>query len=183
MTVKKMTMRFLLGLLAAAPVLASACTRPVDSDAIAARRWMPTIKAGEQQAPLKQNMVIGSVHAYLVPQRAVTFNARGEATAYFVSAGNTVEQRVLMATRDMNNAWVVTAGVAEGDRLIVDGLQKISDGTAVTPVPVTINEDGVIIQDMSASAAPMGAPEGATPPGDGASAPADGSTQTTESAQ
>jgi len=121
--------------------------------------------------------------AYLVPQRAVTFNARGEATAYFVSADNTVEQRVLMATRDMNNAWVVTAGVAEGDRLIVDGLQKISDGTAVTPVPVTINEDGVIIQDMSASAAPMGAPEGATPPGDGASAPADGSTQTTESAQ
>lgn len=121
--------------------------------------------------------------AYLVPQRAVTFNARGEATAYFVSADNTVEQRVLMATRDMNNAWVVTAGVAEGDRLIVDGLQKISDGTAVTPVPVTINEDGVIMQDMSASAAPMGAPEGATPPGDGASAPADGSTQTTESAQ
>lgn len=121
--------------------------------------------------------------AYLVPQRAVTFNSRGEATAYFVSAGNTAEQRVLTATRDMNNAWVVTGGVAEGDRLIVDGLQKISDGTAVTPVLVTINEDGVIIQDMNASAAPMGAPEGAMPPGEGASAPADGTTHTTESAQ
>lgn len=67
---EKMTKRFLLGLLVAAPVLASACVRPVDSDAIAARRWMPVIKAGEQQAPLKQNMVIGSVHAYLVPQQA-----------------------------------------------------------------------------------------------------------------
>ena len=65
-----MTKQFLLGLLAAVPVLASACARPVDGDAIAARRWVPVIKAGEQQAPLKQNMVIGSVHAYLVPQRA-----------------------------------------------------------------------------------------------------------------
>ncbi len=70
MSVKKMTKRFLLGLLAATPMLASACTRPVDSDAIEARRWMPVIKAGEQQPPLRQNMVIGSVHAYLVPQQA-----------------------------------------------------------------------------------------------------------------
>ena len=70
MSVKRMTKRFLLCLLAAAPVLAGACTRPVDGDAIAARRWVPVIKAGEQQAPLKQNMVIGSVHAYLVPQQA-----------------------------------------------------------------------------------------------------------------
>ena len=70
MSEKKMTKRFLLGLLAAAPMLVSACTRPAESDAIAARRWMPVIKAGEQQAPLKQNMVIGSVHAYLVPQQA-----------------------------------------------------------------------------------------------------------------
>ncbi len=68
--VKKMTKRFLLGLLAAAPLLAGACTRPADSDAIAARRWIPAIKAGEQQVRLKHNMVIGSVHAYLVPQQA-----------------------------------------------------------------------------------------------------------------
>ncbi len=65
-----MTKRFLLGLLAAAPVLAGACTRPVDGDDIAVLRWVPVIKAGEQQAPLKLNMVIGSVHAYLVPQQA-----------------------------------------------------------------------------------------------------------------
>jgi membrane fusion protein, multidrug efflux system len=131
-------------------------------------------------------------NAYLVPQRAVTFNSRGEPTAYFVSADGKAEQRTLTATRDMNNAWVVTAGINVGDKLIVDGLQKISDGTAVTPLLVTINEDGVIIQDMSAAAAPSAGgapPAGGTPPG--APLPADGAgataaapgTEKTESAQ
>ena len=59
-----------MGLMTAGPVLAGACIRSSESDAIAARRWVPVIKAGEQQAPLSQNMVIGSVHAYLVPQTA-----------------------------------------------------------------------------------------------------------------
>ena len=100
--------------------------------------------------------------------------------------------RTLTATRDMNNAWVVTAGVDAGDKLIVDGLQKISDGAAVTPVLVEISEDGVVYQDMKAAApagngtAPAGMPalpEGATPPAEGATPPAAGTTQTTESAQ
>ena len=116
------------------------------------------IKIGEQQG------------VYLVPQRAVTFNSRGEPTAYFVSADNKAEQRVLTATRDVNNAWVVTSGVNPGDRLIVDGLQKINDGSVVNPVEVTISDDGVIHQDMGGaarppggSAAPAGAPEGQKP--------------------
>ena len=137
-------------------------------------------------------------NAFLVPQRAVTYNSRGEPTAYFVSADNKAEQRSLTATRDMNNAWVVTAGVNAGDKLIVDGFQKISDGTAVTPLLVTISEDGVVYQDMKATTAPAAGgtapagmpalPEGATPPAgatlpaDGATAPAEG-TAKTETAQ
>ena len=133
-------------------------------------------------------------NAFLVPQRAVTFNSRGEPTAYFVTADNKAEQRVLTATRDMNNAWVVTAGVTAGDKLIVDGLQKISDGSAVAPLEVTISEDGVIIQDMTATAAPAAAtaapsdPNAAPAASDaqasaGASAPADAAAPTTETAK
>jgi membrane fusion protein (multidrug efflux system) len=111
-------------------------------------------------------------NAFLVPQRAVTFNSRSEPTAYFVTADNKAEQRVLTATRDMNNAWVVTAGVSAGDKLIVDGLQKINDGSAVTPLEVTISEDGVVYQDMSTSAAPaQGDSNGGAPP-EGTTAPA-----------
>ncbi len=123
-------------------------------------------------------------NAFLVPQRAVTFNSRGEPTAYFVSADNKAEQRVLTATLDMNNAWVVTAGVTAGDKLVVDGLQKISDGSAVAPLEVTISEDGVILQDMSATAAPAaanGAPS--DPTAAPAAAPADAPVPTTETAK
>jgi membrane fusion protein (multidrug efflux system) len=85
-------------------------------------------------------------HAYLVPQRAVTFNNDGDPTAYFVTAGGKAEQRVLTADREVDNAWVVTAGVSDGDQLIVDGLQKVSNGGDVNAVAVLIEDNGVIIQ-------------------------------------
>lgn len=127
-------------------------------------------------------------NAFLVPQRAVSFNSRSEPTAFFVTADNKAEQRVLTATRDMNNAWVVTEGVSAGDKLIVDGLQKIDDGSAVTPLEVTISEDGVVYQDMSTSAAPAQGdtsgsastlPEGQQPP-EGTAAPAGDAAQPVE---
>ena len=110
---------------------------------------------------------------YLVPQRAVTFNADGKPTAYFVGTDNKVEQRELVAERVVNNSWVVTAGVAAGDRLIVDGLQKIQVGGEVSPLDVTIDASGVIYQDAP-KALPQGEmpagppPAGFTPPSDAA---------------
>lgn len=86
--------------------------------------------------------------AFLVPQRAVTRNSAGAATAYFVSAQNKAETRVLTTAASIGNDWLVTAGVKEGDRLIVDGLQKISEGTEVHPVDVKIDENGVIRQEI-----------------------------------
>ena len=115
---------------------------------------------------------------YLVPQRAVTFNAAGNPTAYFVGADDKVEQRELTAERVVNNAWVVTAGVAAGDRLIVDGLQKIRVGGDVSPIEVVMDADGVIHQETP-KALPQGGempaggpPAGFTPP-EGATAPTD----------
>lgn len=103
---------------------------------------------------------------YLVPQRAVTFNADGQPTAYFVGADSTVEQRVLTASRVIDNAWVVTSGISDGDQLIVDGLQKIRAGSAVNPLEVTIDDNGVIRQDMPAALPQGGAmPQGGMPAG------------------
>jgi membrane fusion protein, multidrug efflux system len=96
-------------------------------------------------------------NAFLVPQRAVTFDAQGQPNAYFVGADNTADLRQLTATRDMNNAWVVTAGVNAGDKLIVDGLQKIDNGTSISPVAVTITDNGVIYQDVGTTTAPAAA--------------------------
>lgn len=78
-----------------------------------------------------------SPNALLVPQRAVTRDPNGHAVAFVVSSASTVEARPLVTDRVVGDAWLVTQGLAPGDRVIVEGLQKIAPGAPVTPVPVT----------------------------------------------
>jgi len=72
--------------------------------------------------------------AILAPQQAVSRNAKGEAVAYVLAAGDTVEPRVLKTEQTYGDAWIVSDGLKAGDRLIVSGLQKIQPGMAVKPV-------------------------------------------------
>jgi membrane fusion protein (multidrug efflux system) len=51
-----------------------------------------------------------------------------------------------------NNSWLVTDGVKDGDQLIVSGLQSIAPGMPVTPVPMKINESGVVVAGEQAAA-------------------------------
>ncbi len=86
--------------------------------------------------------------AFLVPQRAVTRNAAGEATAFFVTGDNKAEARVLLTVRPVGNDWLVTCGVAEGDRVIVDGLDKIANGSPINPVEATVDSEGLVRQQL-----------------------------------
>ncbi|MEW9614978.1 efflux RND transporter periplasmic adaptor subunit [Shinella sp. S4-D37] len=92
-------------------------------------------------------------NTFLVPQRAVQRSGAGEPIAYVVSADSKVEQRTLSTEGTSGNDWIVTDGLKDGDRLIVDGFQKISAGAAVRPVDVTIDEDGVVKQSLAGPAA------------------------------
>ncbi|CAG9193387.1 multidrug efflux pump membrane fusion lipoprotein AcrE [Paraburkholderia tropica] len=76
--------------------------------------------------------------AYLLPQRAVSRNARGEATALFVRGGK-IEQVVLGHAREHGNNWLVTQGVRDGDALVVEGSQQVRAGDAVASTTVTID--------------------------------------------
>lgn len=71
--------------------------------------------------------------ALLVPQRAVTRNPRGEPVAMVVGEGNRIEARVLKADRVVGDNWLVTGGINAGDRVVVEGLQKIGPGAEVKP--------------------------------------------------
>jgi membrane fusion protein (multidrug efflux system) len=93
--------------------------------------------------------------AFLVPQRAVTFDASGNATAFVAENGKAVSHR-LTTNGNSGNFWVVTAGVNDGAQVIVDGLQKIHDGSDVTPLEVTLDADGVVVEP--AGNAPQPAP-------------------------
>jgi len=95
-------------------------------------------------------------NAFLVPQRAVQRSNTGEPVAYVVSADDKAEQRKLVTNGSVNNDWIVMEGVADGDKLIVDGFQKISAGAALKPVAATIDKDGVVKQTIESSSGTNG---------------------------
>ncbi len=77
----------------------------------------------------------GEDRAILVPQQGVTRDTKGNPTALVVGAENKVELRVLKTRRTVGDKWLVSEGLKAGDKLIVDGLQKIGPGMPVNPVP------------------------------------------------
>ncbi|HVJ05602.1 MAG TPA: efflux RND transporter periplasmic adaptor subunit [Candidatus Saccharimonadales bacterium] len=72
--------------------------------------------------------------ALLVPQQGVTRDTKGQPVAYIVSNENKVEQRVLQLDRPIGDKWLVTSGLAPGDRVIVEGTQKVRSGDAVRAI-------------------------------------------------
>ena len=70
----------------------------------------------------------------LAPQRAVTRDARGGATALVVDRDGKVEPRDVQVSRTIGDQWLVQSGLAAGDRVIVEGLQKAQPGMAVQAV-------------------------------------------------
>ncbi|WP_342644093.1 efflux RND transporter periplasmic adaptor subunit [Rhodoligotrophos ferricapiens] len=81
---------------------------------------------------------------FLVPQRAVSRNAKGEAIAIFVTPDGKAEMRVLETEQSYTNAWLVLDGIKDGDRLIVDGLQRVRSGQPVKPVAMEVDEQGLV---------------------------------------
>jgi membrane fusion protein (multidrug efflux system) len=69
--------------------------------------------------------------ALLIPQQAVTRNAQGEAQALIVDSKDTLELRKLELGRTIGGDWVVRQGLAAGERVIVEGLQKARPGIQV----------------------------------------------------
>ncbi|MDB5880441.1 MAG: efflux transporter periplasmic adaptor subunit [Ramlibacter sp.] len=70
-------------------------------------------------------------NATLVPQAGVTHNPRGEATALVVGADNKVASRTLKLKGTRGDQWIVEGGLADGERVIVAGLQKVQPGAVV----------------------------------------------------
>ena len=79
--------------------------------------------------------------AILAPQQRVTRDPRGNPIALIVDAAGKVQQRMLRLDRAIGDKWLVSSGLAPGDRLIVEGLQKVRPGAAVKVVPFNERKD------------------------------------------
>jgi membrane fusion protein (multidrug efflux system) len=75
-------------------------------------------------------------NAILAPQRGITRDAKGNATALVVGADNKVALREVTTSDAIGDTWLVTAGLKAGDRLIVEGTDKVQAGATVKPVAV-----------------------------------------------
>lgn len=89
-------------------------------------------------------------NSFLVPQRAVTRNTKGEPTAMFVTADGKVQARTLSVQRSIGNSWLVNQGLQDGDRIIVEGGQRVKDGQEVNVSMVTIDDATGDIKQASA---------------------------------
>ena len=74
--------------------------------------------------------------AMLVPQRAVQ-EMQGTYSVAVVSGDGTVAFHNVKVGPKMDTQWVINEGVKPGDRVIVEGLQRVKDGMKVTPREVT----------------------------------------------
>ncbi len=73
--------------------------------------------------------------AILIPQQGVTRDPKGNPLTLIVDAEGKVQQRMLTLDRAIGNAWLVTEGLAAGERVIVEGVQKVKPGVSVKAVP------------------------------------------------
>ena len=70
----------------------------------------------------------------LAPQQGIARDERGQPTALVVGADGKAQLRQVTVSRQVGGSWLVTSGLRAGDRLIVEGLQKVKPGQAVHPV-------------------------------------------------
>jgi membrane fusion protein (multidrug efflux system) len=73
-------------------------------------------------------------NAFLVPQVGVMHDAQGRATALVVGPDNKVASRTLQVAGTQGESWIVESGLADGDRVIVGGVQRVQPGAAVQVV-------------------------------------------------
>jgi len=78
-----------------------------------------------------------SNNGILAPQASIGRDASGRATAMVVGAGDKAEQRMLTTAQSVGENVLVTSGLKPGDRLIVEGLQKVRPGAPVKPQPLS----------------------------------------------
>jgi len=95
--------------------------------------------------------------AILVPQRAVS-ELQGVYNVAVVGGDDTVEVRMVKPAERIGTLWVIDSGLKAGERIVVEGLQKVRPGVKVKPEMVKIEE----------GAAAQGAPTGAVAEAKGA---------------
>ena len=88
-----------------------------------------------------------------MPQKAVSRDQTGAATALVLGNDGKVQQRLVTVARAVGNNWWVSRGLQQGDKLIVDGLQKVRTGDTPRAIDITDSLQKDLAREAAAAAA------------------------------
>ena len=72
--------------------------------------------------------------ALLIPQKSVVRDPSGRANVWVVGEGDKVERRPVQLGQAIGNQWLLDSGLKAGERIVVDGFQRVRPGLQVKPV-------------------------------------------------
>ncbi|MCT7615094.1 efflux RND transporter periplasmic adaptor subunit [Aliarcobacter butzleri] len=78
----------------------------------------------------------GKYNAFLVPQQAVTLDAKSNYIVTTIQKDNTIQTKRITVIRAIDNKWLVTDGISQTDKIIIEGLGKINEKSIVIPKDV-----------------------------------------------
>ncbi|HEY0212960.1 MAG TPA: efflux RND transporter periplasmic adaptor subunit [Paenirhodobacter sp.] len=93
---------------------------------------------------LRAELTIGTASAFLVPQLAATMQADGTLKIFVLDDKNVAQERRVTSIGTTDRAWIVSNGLDDGARLLVDNLENMKAGTQIAPLAATISEAGVV---------------------------------------
>ncbi len=70
-------------------------------------------------------------NSILLSQRCVMRNPKGEAYVFVVTPENKIEQRIVVANRTVGTDWLIEDGLKQGERIVIEGIQKVRAGATV----------------------------------------------------
>jgi membrane fusion protein (multidrug efflux system) len=79
--------------------------------------------------------------AILIPQQAVSRDPKGNPLTLIVDVDGIVQQRRIEIDRAIGDQWLVASGLVTGERVIVEGMQKVKPGASVKAVPFENGEE------------------------------------------
>ena len=115
-------------------------------------------------------------NAVLVPQQAVQRDSAGNAQVFVVSADNKAGVRQVRTGRAIGTNWVVTEGLSNGEKVIVEGFQKVQPGGEVVPAdwqPQAAAPEGEQQPAAGEAETPAGDAQQPAAEGEGGTAPAE----------
>ena len=75
--------------------------------------------------------------AFLLPQQAVARDSKANPIITLVKDDNTTIKQMITTQRAIGNKWLVTSGISNNDKIIIEGLNKINEKSHVNPIDVS----------------------------------------------